>query len=119
MGNSGENYPSWDEAFTETYKSVGPENLIKINKEVLPNINKYFEKSLILTTFPFTKKEYKSMLQEFVNDRPYSYFFDQIINPNSSNIKNVFFKNDGHPNAFAHQIIARELHSYLRRMNRN
>lgn len=33
--------------------------------------------------------------------------------------QDFYIKNDGHPSAFAHQIIARELHSYLRRMNRN
>ena len=108
---NGENYPSWNEASNDILATFGQDYLIQYNKKLIPKINDYFKKTLVFTTFPDTKKEFQSFLQNFVRSRKNTYFFNQITDLNNN--QDLFLPGDGHPSKKGHEQIARNVFNYL------
>jgi hypothetical protein len=108
--NNGIAYPSWQKTHKLLLQEWGEDNLLLYQTKFLYELNKHFNGSLVIFTYPYTTDKYKLIVKKFINQEKRAYFFDGL-HP-LYDIKTAIFP-DSHPNKKGHQIIAEDLFNYL------
>ncbi len=101
----------WKNVKDNYLKEFSQNKIIELNKSYLHLFTSYFTKKLVIINLPeySTKKEYKDLLHQFIQNRTNSFLFDQF--PQITKINGTF--PETHPNNKGHKIIAESLFEYM------
>ena len=65
---------SYHLARDDVIREVGVENIMKLQRQYMEEMNDYFQGNLVLFTFPYVSSEYKKFLKDFTDSRDNSFF---------------------------------------------
>lgn len=101
----------WKNVKDNYLKEFSQNKIIELNKSYLQLFTSYFTKKLVIINLPeySTKKEYKNLLSQFIQNRKDSFLFDQLSQ--ITKINGIF--PETHPNNKGHRIIAEDVYGYL------
>lgn len=101
----------WKNVKNDYLKEFSQNKIIELNKSYLQLFTSYFTKKLVIINLPeySTKKEYKNLLNQFIQNRKNSFLFDQLSQ--ITKINGTF--PETHPNKKGHRIIAEDVYGYL------
>jgi len=104
-------YPSWRKSIEMFNKDFSKRDILNYQNKALSLINKYFDKYLVIFTFPKTNIIYTKILQEYSESSDNIFFYKEI--PYIYDKRNEKILPDGHPDAEGYKIIAQDLFIYL------
>lgn len=100
-------------AIEEITKELGEERILQLQESYIGDINKYYKKQLLIFTFNQTQKKYKNIMKKFTNERPLTYFYDDLVDIYNKEKDATFIPIDYHPNIKGHELIAKDIFTYL------
>lgn len=100
---------NYKRAREDIIRRLGEQKILDLQKKYLSALNTYYDKKLVVTTFPFTKEKYKQILKDFSASRPNIFYYDDLINIYDYD---MYFP-DYHPNQLGAKAIAQDLANYL------
>lgn len=106
----GNYYPQYYLALKDLQETMSTQQILNYQVKALKSINLYHKGWLVLFTTPRTQDHYKRLIKDFVDERPKTYFFDEITK--YYNLGEIL--PDGHPTAKAYMLIAQDLFNYLK-----
>lgn len=107
----GKYYESWIKAKTQVLEELGEENIIAYHERIINELNKGYNNRLLFLTRPnnSTDRKLDKYFERLALNNQNRFFSKEIMNLKSQ----MFFPNDGHPNAQGHLTIAGNIFNYL------
>lgn len=107
----GNMHPAWKKAVNQVLKEIGnEETLLKLQKNNIEEIFKYYDKNLVFTTITNFPSKYKAILGNITNSHKNIYLY--------TNITDIFVKDilpDSHPTKNGYRIIAEDTFQFLKK----
>ncbi len=91
----------------------GRENVLNYNKAAIENLSKYFDKTVVLASYPvsvFDTKD-KLFLKQIAETEKNWHYFEGI---RDLKLSNGIIYGDGHPNISGHKMVAEDIFNYLK-----
>lgn len=112
----GVNYPSWDKAFEEFYKSYGSQKIVATLKDQINEFPTEYQNPLVILTMPIDKqyglqKSGEDFIKDFMAGRQNVKLFEGL--PDLFSIPGSQFPTDTHPNKKGHEEIAKSVYNYI------